>query len=88
MNYLYLSLGVIALIMQAGFYFVLVASTVNGEGGNPGFMNFFIYALPGLCILAGIFMIIGFFQHSEYIYRWILLPIPLAVLFIILRLNA
>ena len=88
MQYFYLALGVWFTVAQALFYFMLVAFSIS-EGTSKSvslFINFFLYLLPLVCLIATILLLQGFFSEWKYVYSWIFLPIPFAVIFVIIRL--
>jgi hypothetical protein len=88
MKYIYLFMGVVATASMFYFNFALVAFSgpgVNLPAGLERFINFSLLALPAITVLAGILMACGFFLHWQYVYRWLLLPIPFAVIYFLVR---
>ena len=85
MKYLYLALSLVALCVQGLYYFLLFAFSSYGDTLSG---TLFIIILLALCVVAGILVLRGFFLNWQYVYRWILLPVPFVLLYFLIPVFA
>lgn len=83
-----LALALLALSMQALVYFMMIAFSVPGvDAGRKleAFLTASIYAMMGICFVGAAVMIWAYTHRWEHVYVWALIPLPFAVLFVVLR---
>ncbi|MBK7207063.1 MAG: hypothetical protein IPH91_02115 [Elusimicrobia bacterium] len=85
-----LALALLALSGQALFYFMMIAFSVPGvDAGRKleAFLTASIYVLLGVCFVGAAVMVWAYTHRWEHVYAWAMLPLPFALLFVVLRWN-
>lgn len=83
-----LALALLALATQALAYFMMIAFSAPGvDTGRKleAFLTASIYAMLGICFVGAAVMVWAYAHRWGHVYMWALLPLPFAVLFVVLR---
>ncbi|MCC7160487.1 hypothetical protein IT399_02080 [Candidatus Nomurabacteria bacterium] len=63
-----------------------IVNNKNLSEFTQGVLNASIFIIPVICIISAMLMTIGYFHNSQIVYRWLLLPPAVFIIWIIILL--